>query len=139
MYHIGTQLTENTLEVMQLIDERHLQYQVYGSRRLRNWLKERGHVAIRKRVQRLLRLMGLRTIYPWQKTSHGGTGHRAYPYALRDVTITRPNHVWADTAYRSEEMETRLRESSSGTRLIGRGIAISVLKSNRFNWLRNIF
>ena len=63
---------------------------------------------------------------------------RRPPTQVRDITITRLNQVWADTAYRSEEMEARLREGSSGQKLTGKGFAISGWKSNRFNWLRDI-
>lgn len=72
-----------------------MKYPFYGSRRLRDWLEAHGYVVNRKRVQRLLRLMGPRSIYTRPKTSQPGVGHRVYPYALREVAITRPNQVWA--------------------------------------------
>jgi len=95
VYHKGTHEDQDTHAVMRLMDEGHLQYPFYGSRRLRDWLEGHGYVVNRKRVQRLLRLMGLWAIYPRKKLSQPGAGHRVYPYALRDVSITRPNQVWA--------------------------------------------
>ena len=95
VYHQGTGEAQENLAVMRLLDEGHVQYPFYGARRLRDWLEDRGQVVNRKRVQRLLHLMGLRAIYPRKKLSQPGTGHRIDPYALRDVAITRPNQVWA--------------------------------------------
>lgn len=95
VYHPSSQESTANLEVMRVLDEGHLKYPFYGSRRLRDWLEAHGHAVNRKRVQRLVRLMDLSTMYPRKKTSHPGTGHRIYPYALRNVTITQPNQVWA--------------------------------------------
>src|SRR5919198_1256816 len=58
------------------------------------WLNEHGEAVNRKRVQRLLRLMGLEAIYPKPKLSAAGRGHRIYPYFRRDVPIRRPDQVW---------------------------------------------
>ena len=80
---------------MRLIDEIHLQYPFYGSRRLCNELEDRGQTVNRKRVQRLMRLMGLQALYPRRRTSQPGKGHKIYPYLLRGLTIERANHVWA--------------------------------------------
>jgi putative transposase len=59
------------------------------------WLKQHGEAVNRKRVQRLMRLMGLEAIYPKPKLSMAGTGHRIYPYLLRQVSIERPDQVWS--------------------------------------------
>ena len=83
------------MALMRLIDEIHLQYPFYGSRRIRDELQERGHNVNRKRVQRLIRQMGLQALYPRRRTSQPGKGHKIYPYLLRDLTIERPNQVWA--------------------------------------------
>ena len=56
---------------------------------------QQGHRVNRKRVQRLMRQMGLRAIYPKLRTSHPGHGHKIYPYRLRGLTIDRPNQAWA--------------------------------------------
>ena len=60
-----------------------------------DWLGGRGVKANRKRVRRLMRLMGLEALYPRPRTSRPGQGHKVYPYLLRDLTVERPNQVWA--------------------------------------------
>ena len=79
---------------MRLIDEEHLKMPTYGSRSMRNFLKRLGYKINRKRVQRLMRVMGLKAIYPKPKTSVSHPGHKIYPYLLRDLEINRPNQVW---------------------------------------------
>ena len=59
------------------------------------WLIEQGEEVTRKRVQRLMRTMGLEAISPKPRTSTAGTGHKIYPYLLRGKTIDRANQVWA--------------------------------------------
>ena len=83
------------LALMRQIDEIYLQWPFYGSRRMRDELVRRGHRVNRKRVQSLMRLMGLQAIYPRCRTSQPAAGHRIYPYLLRDLAIDRPNQVWA--------------------------------------------
>jgi putative transposase len=64
------------------------------------WLTKQGEVVNRKRVQRVMRVMGLEAIYPKPRLSAAGKGHRIYPYLLRDVRIERPDQVWsADITY----------------------------------------
>ena len=88
------------LKLMRVIDEQYLDTPFYGSRRMTVCLRQRGHAVNRKRVQRLLRLMGLEAIYPKPKTTHRGQGHKIYPYLLRGLSITRPDQVWsADITY----------------------------------------
>ena len=82
------------LEHMRLIDQIHLRYPFLGSRRISDELAEMGHVVNRKRVQRLMRQMGITALYPKRSTSTPAPGHKIYPYLLRGVSITRPNHVW---------------------------------------------
>ena len=67
----------------------------YGSRRMKVWLGKQGHTVNRKRVQRLMRTMGLQAIYRRPRTSQPGPGHKVYPYLLGAMEITRPNQVWA--------------------------------------------
>ena len=95
VYHRSAPVSQRDLEAMRLLDEAHLRYPFYGSRRLSDWLGERGVKANRKRVRRLMRLMGLEALYPRPRTSRPGKGHKVYPYLLRDLTVERPNQVWA--------------------------------------------
>jgi putative transposase len=83
------------LTFMRVLDEVYLKWPFYGSRRLCDVLQQRSHRVNRKRVQRLMRQMGLRAIYPKPRTSHPGHGHKIYPYRLRGLTIDRPNQAWA--------------------------------------------
>jgi putative transposase len=94
-YYRAEPVSEEDLELMRLIDEIHLRWPFYGSRRLRDELQERGHTVNRKRIQRLMRQMGLRALYPRQRTSQPGKGHKIYPYLLRELSIERANQVWA--------------------------------------------
>lgn len=81
--------------MIRLLDEAHLKFPWYGSRNLRNWLRERGHKVGRKRVQRLMQVMGISSIAPGPQTSKRNKQHAVYPYLLRDLAIDRPNQVWA--------------------------------------------
>lgn len=87
--------TPQNLVLMRLIDEQYLRRPFYGSRRMTTWLIERGHMVNRKRVQRLMRQMGLEAIYPKPRLSERGAEARIYPYLLRNVKILRPNQVWS--------------------------------------------
>jgi len=86
---------EEDLALMRLIDEIHLQWPFYGSRRIRDELQAGGHNINRKRVQRLMRHIGLQALYPRRRTSQPGKGHKIYPSLLRDLLIERSNQVWA--------------------------------------------
>ena len=90
VYHQPAPVSEQDLKAMRLLDEAHLQFPFYGSRRLSDWLGERGVKANRKRVRRLMRLMGLEALYPRPRTSRAGRGHKVYPYLLRELTVERP-------------------------------------------------
>ena len=83
------------LELMRLIDEQYMKTPAYGSRSMRNYLNRLGHRINRKRVQRLMRLMGIEAIYPKPHTSRPHPQHSVYPYLLRGMTINHPNQVWA--------------------------------------------
>ncbi|MBV8605992.1 MAG: IS3 family transposase [Singulisphaera sp.] len=88
------------LRLMRKIDEQYTACPFYGSRRMTAWLVTQGEEVNRKRVQRLMRTMGLEAIYPKPRTSTPGKGHKIYPYLLRDVTIERADQVWsADITY----------------------------------------
>jgi putative transposase len=80
---------------MKLIDREYTDRPFRGSRGMTAWLRRRGRVVNRKRVQRLMRLMGLQAVYPKPRTSVGGAGHKVYPYLLRDVAIERADQVWS--------------------------------------------
>jgi putative transposase len=95
LYYQPAAETPDNLRLMRLIDEEYTAHPFYGSRRMTAWLLQQGEAVNRKRVQRLLRLMGLQAIYPRPKLSVAGRGHRIYPYLLRDVPITRPDQVWS--------------------------------------------
>jgi putative transposase len=99
-YYQPAAQTQENLRLMRLLDEEYTAHPFLGSRRLTKWLSEQGEAVNRKRVQRLLRLMGLEAIYPKPRTSVPGLGHRVYPYLLRGVEVTRPDQVWsADITY----------------------------------------
>jgi len=85
---------------MRLIDEQYLKTPFYGSPRMTWWLNERGHTVNHKRVERLMRVMGLHAALPGPHTSAPGPEHRIYPYLLRGMDITAPCQVWcADLTY----------------------------------------
>jgi len=87
--------TPENLAFMRLIDEEYLRHPVYGSRRMTAWLERQGHGVNRKRIQRLMRKMGLEAIYAKPRLSQPGLEARIYPYLLRNVAIVRPNQVWS--------------------------------------------
>ena len=87
--------TEENLALMRRIDEQYTLCPFYGSRRWAAWLSSAEQPINRKRVQRLLRLMGLEAIYPKPRLSAADGQHRVYPYLLRGVSIDRPNQVWS--------------------------------------------
>ncbi len=80
---------------MRLIDEQYTRTPFYGSRRMTVVLAGLGHEVNRKRVQRLMRRMGLEGVAPGPRTSQAHPGHKVYPYLLRDLVIDRPDQVWA--------------------------------------------
>jgi putative transposase len=94
-YYEPTGATPEDLRLMRLIDEQYTAYPFYGSRKMTEWLTRQGEEINRKRVQRLMRVMGLEAIYPKPRLSAAGRGHKIYPYLLRDVKIERPNQVWS--------------------------------------------
>ena len=83
------------LALMRRIDELHLELPFYGSRRMTFELNKEGRGVNRKRVQRLMRVMGIEALVPRPGTSKAAPGHKIYPYLLRGLTIVEPNHVWA--------------------------------------------
>jgi putative transposase len=100
LYYEPAAETAANLALMGRIDEEYTAHPFLGSRRMTTWLVSEGEAVNRKRVQRLMRLMGLEAIYPKPKLSAGGRGHRVFPYLLRNVGIQRADQVWsADITY----------------------------------------
>jgi len=98
-YEPGGEAAE-ALRLMRRIDEPYTACPFYGSRRITAWLVQQGEEVNRKRVQRLMRVMGLEAIDPKPRLSAAGRGHKIYPYLLRGVKIERPDQVWsADITY----------------------------------------
>ena len=95
LYYRPRAASAEDLSLMGEIDRQYLETPFYGSRRMKAWLGMRGIHVSRKRVQRLMRAMGLRAIYRRPGTSRRSPEHPVYPYLLRNVRITRPNQVWA--------------------------------------------
>jgi putative transposase len=93
-YEPGGEAAED-LRLMRRIDEQYTARPFYGSRRMTVRLNEQGEEVNRKRVQRLMRVMGLEAIYPKPRLSLAGKGHRIYPYLLRGVTVERRDQVWS--------------------------------------------
>jgi putative transposase len=95
LYYEAAGETAKNLRLMRLIDEEYTAHPFLGSRRMTVWLTERGEAVNRKRVRRLMGVMGLEAIHPKPRLSAAGTGHRIYPYLLRDVAVERPDQVWS--------------------------------------------
>jgi putative transposase len=100
LYYQPATESEYNLHLMRQIDEQYMQTPFYGSRRMTEHLKRLGYHVNRKRIQRLMRLMGIEAIYPKPKRSTINSEHRIYPYLLRDYEVTAANEVWsADITY----------------------------------------
>jgi putative transposase len=95
LYYQPVGISEEDLTLMKLIDRQYLATPFYGARKIAAWLKSQGQRVNRKRVRRLMRIMGLKAIYRHPRTSKPAPGHKIYPYLLGDLRITRPNQVWA--------------------------------------------
>jgi putative transposase len=100
LYYEPVAEAADNLRLMRLIDEQYTARPFYGSRKMTVWLQGQGEGVNRKRVQRLMRLMGLEAISPKPRLSAAGRGHRVYPYLLQGVSVRRPDQVWsADITY----------------------------------------
>ena len=100
LYYRPVAVDPDDLALMRRIDELYLASPFYGSRRMVAVLRREGLVVNRKRVRRLMRLMGLEAIYQKPNTSQGHPDHKVYPYLLRGLSIERANQVWcADITY----------------------------------------
>ncbi len=87
--------SEEELELLGLIDAEYTKHPFYGSRKIRKFLCNLGYKINRKRVQRLMRVLGLAAMAPGPNTSRPHPEHKVYPYLLRGVAVTRPNQVWS--------------------------------------------
>ncbi len=88
--------SQEDVELMNEIDRLYTKWPWYGSRRIREMLRrEKGLQVNRKRIQRLMRRMGIAGVMPRRKTSRRCPEHRVYPYLLRGVEVSRPDQVWS--------------------------------------------
>jgi putative transposase len=100
LYYRPVPVSADDLAVMRRIDELHLAWPFYGSRRMAAVLRREGWAVNRKRAKRLMRVMAIEAIYQKPNTSKGHPGHKVYPYLLRGLTVDRPHQVWcADITY----------------------------------------
>jgi putative transposase len=100
VYREPAEVSAEDLALMALIDRQYLARPYYGSRRMAAWLATQGHIVNRKRIQRLMRLLGLVAIYQRPNTSKPAAAHKVYPYLLGGIAIDRVNQVWcSDVTY----------------------------------------
>lgn len=95
LYYNPVPIDHYSLRLMELIDKQYLKTPFYGSRKMVVYLASEGHSVNRKRVQKLMRLMGIHAIYPKHNLSKKRKGHKIYPYLLKGLEIDRPNFVWS--------------------------------------------
>ncbi len=95
LYYKPITMDPFSFAVMAFIDRQHMQTPFYGSRKLVVELGKNGYIVNRKRVQRLMRKMGISAIYPKRSLSQRNKAHKIYPYLLNDVKIDTPNFVWS--------------------------------------------
>ena len=99
-YYEGQGESPVNLRLLRVIDEQFLETPFYGSQQMTRWLRRQGDTVSRKRVRRLMRRLGVHAVCQRPRTSQSHPGHRIYPYLLRDLHITQPNHVWCtDVTY----------------------------------------
>lgn len=94
-YYEPVQESEYNLELMRWIDEQYTKAPFYGTRRMTAWLRRQGYEVNRKRVQRLMKLMGIEALYPRKRLSLSSEQSKKYPYLLRGLGIKRPDQVWS--------------------------------------------
>ncbi len=94
-YYESAGESEYNLELMRLIDEQYTKTPFYGTRRMTAWLRRQGYKVNRKRVQRLMRLMGIEAIYPKKRLSVTSNENKKYSYLLSGLIIKEPDHVWS--------------------------------------------
>lgn len=94
LYYQAKAPSDEELTLLRLIDQQYLETSFYGSRKMTVFLQQCGYRINRKRTQRLMRQLGLETIYPKPHLSQVHREHQVYPYLLRNLAIIRANHVW---------------------------------------------
>ncbi|HDZ84208.1 MAG TPA: IS3 family transposase [Nitrospirae bacterium] len=95
LYYKAVPVNARDLQLMKLIDKIHLKYPFYGSRSIRDELRDQGYKIGRGHVSTLMKKMGIEAIYQKPRLSKPHPGHKIYPYLLRGMDITRANQVWA--------------------------------------------
>ena len=95
VYRTKASANDNDLALMRRLDELFMAWPFLGSRRMAAMLRAEGRAINRKRVQRLMRRMGIAALGPKPRTTKPAPGHKIFPYLLRDLAIERPNQVWA--------------------------------------------
>jgi putative transposase len=95
LYYQPVDESEENLTLMRLLDEQYTRTPFYGSRKMVEWLDTQGFRVNRKRVSRLMDLMGIEAVYPKPRLSQPGEGQRVYPYLLRGLEVGRVNQVWS--------------------------------------------
>jgi putative transposase len=95
LYYESVPISARDLELMRLIDEIHLRHPYMGSRSIRDQLQDKGHRVGRQHVSTLMKKMGIAALYRKPNLSKPHPQHKIYPYLLRNLEITRANHVWA--------------------------------------------
>jgi putative transposase len=93
-YYHSKSISEEERTLLRLLDEQYLKTPFYGSRKMTVYLRELGYRVNRKRVQRLMRELGIEALYPKPRLSKANLAHQVYPYLLRDLTIETANQVW---------------------------------------------
>jgi putative transposase len=86
--------TPENIELMRLIDEIHMANITWGSRKIRDYLRNQGWKVNRKRIQRLMSVMRIKVLFPRINLSRRNQEHKIYPYLLKNLEINRPNQVW---------------------------------------------
>jgi putative transposase len=100
LYYDPVGESKENMVLMRLLDEQYTRAPFHGSRKMTEWLIAQGYEVNRKRVSRLMDVMGIEAVYPKPKLSRPGEGHRIYPYLLRGIEVERVNQVWsADITY----------------------------------------
>lgn len=94
-YYQAVPVNQADVDLMRLIDEIHLKYPFYGSRKVRDELKGQGIKVGRGHVRTLMQKMGIEALYQKPRLSEPHPGHKIYPYLLRELEISRANQVWA--------------------------------------------
>ena len=110
LYYRPRGASGDDLALMQAMDRQYLETPLLRVKAHEACLDRQGCQVSRKRVQRLMRIMGLRTIYRSPRTSQPAPGHQVYPYLLRNAKVSRANQVWAaDITYQPMACQRRLR------------------------------